>query len=756
MQQNSVIGQSVSRFRIRELVTGESKYSVDAILPGMLVGKVLRSPHHHARILSIDTTLAERLPGVKAVVTARDMPQWEEIFASTTEPPLSRNKVNYLGEAVAGVAAVDEDVTIEAMDLIRVEYEELPAVFDIEEAIRLGSPEIHQSESNIANHMNVVRGNVEEGFQKSDFIAEGKFVTPPQNHCCMEPKTCLASFDASGKLTIQSTASHIFWIRRDLAKAFGIPERKVRLIQALTIGGHFGSCISTMQLYYISSLLALKTGFPVKISNTREEEFLTVRPQMPVTIELKMGVKRDGTIMAKQASVLGDTGAYNDAISMAVLSVVAIRYENLYRFSNLKTNATLVYTNRVPTGQFRGFGNAQGHFALESVMDMLAEGIDMDPIELRLKNVIRTNDISVHGWVMKSCGLSDCIKKAAESADWEEKRAEKMLDRGVGIACGIHVAGMKTAGAPYTMAGGAFVCVNGDGSVNLITGEGDTGQGSATVLSQICAEELGIPWEDVSMSIADTDSTPYSSGPCSSRTTTIGGNSVRMAAADAKQQLLEAASKILETGIDYLDMKNKIIYPRNNPEKFISIAQVASDSSYRPIIGRGAFIPKQTGSDPVTWYGDCATAYSFAADVAEVEVDTETGQVAVLSISAARDLGKAINPLSSEGQIEGGLAQGIGYTLTEVLEPIKGETVSRQFRDYKVPTSADMPAIKSILVESNEPKGPFGAKGLGELVLVPTAAAIANAIYNAIGVRITELPITPEKILKGLREKKSI
>jgi CO/xanthine dehydrogenase Mo-binding subunit len=671
------------------------------------------------------------------------------------EPPIARDKVRYIGEAVAGVAAIDEYVAAEALDLIKVEYEELPAVFDMEETIQPDAPEIHQLERNIAQHFEIARGDVEKGFKEADFIAEGRFVTPPQNHCCMEPKTCIASFDASGKLTIRSTSSHIFSVRRDLSNAFNLPENKVRVIQALTVGGHFGSGIATLQLYYISTLLAMKTGFPVKIENTREEEFLTVRPQMPVSIELKMGIKRDGTVVAKQTKVIGDAGAYRNPTTTSIISVASIRNESLYRFNNIKTDVTLVYTNRVPTGQFRGFGNAQGHFALESMMDMLAEGISMDPAELRLKNAIRTGDISIHGWVMESCGLSECIEKTVKSTSWKEKKVHKKPNKGVGIACCIHVCGMKTAGALFTMAGSAFVHFNADGTVNLITGEGDTGQGAATVLSQICAEELGVPFEDIFISPADTDSTPYGAGPYSSRTTTCGGNAVRLAAADAKRQLLEAAAEKLKVKIEELEIKDRKIYVQNNLQKFISIAQITSDSAFRPILGKGVFIPKQTGSDPVTWYGDCATAYAFGADIVEVEVDTETGQIKVVSITAARDLGKAINPLCAEGQIEGGLAQGIGYALTELLEPTKGEIVKNQFTDYKIPTILDMPEIKPILVESNEPRGPFGAKGFGEIVLVGLGAAIANAIYDAVGVRIKELPITPEKVLIALKEKKA-
>jgi len=433
-----------------------------------------------------------------------------------------------------------------------------------------------------------------------------------------------------------------------------------------------------------------------------------------------------------------------------------MRHESLYRFSNIKTEATLVYTNTTPPAAFRGFGNSQGHFALESMMDMLAEGIGMDPVGLRLKNATRTGDTTVHGWVIRSCGLSQCIEKSAESIDWRRKRASKQPKRGLGMGCAIHVVSVKYAGLSPTVditPSGAIVKVNDDGTVNLLSGEGECGQGATTVLSQICAEELGVHLEDVQMSAADTDTVPLCGGPISSRVTTTSGNAVKLAAADAKRQLFQVAAKKLGANIEDLEAKDRKVYVRGHPAVAMSIAEVASAASYRPILGRGIYIAKQEGSDLKTLYGDCATAYSFAAQVAEVEVDTQTGEVKVLSLTAAHDLGRAINPLSAEGQIEGGVAQGIGMALTEELVQANGEVINAQFSDYKILTTLDMPMIKPILVESNEPRGPFGAKGVGEIVMVPTAAAIANAIYDAVGVRINEFPITAEKVLKALRGK---
>jgi len=755
-QEFSVVGKRLIRPDALGKATGATIYTIDIKLPRMLIGKVLRSPHPHAKILSIDITKAERLPGVKAVVTVKDLPK-TQASPPSWESPLASDRVRYIGEAIAGVAAIDYDTAMEALDLIKVEYEELPAVFDVEEALRPDSPRIYQAESNISSGFNIVRGDVEQGFKEADVIVEDRFVTQRQVQCCMETDTCIASFDALGKLTIQSTFARLFDLRSHIAMVMDMPEHKVRIIQPQATGGHFGGRGSPVpQLYYVCSLLTKKSGLPVKIENTSEEEFTIGHPRMSAIIELKMGAKRDGTIIAKQTKVIIDQGAYLTPVAHALATVTAMRHENLYRFNNIKTEATLVFTNKTIPGPMRGFGNPEGHWALESVMDMLAEKLGMDPAEFRLKNAVRTGDVTAHGWEIRSGGLSECIEKATESVDWKRKRANKEPARGIGIGCGIHVAGLRIAGAPWfadASSCGAFIKVNYDGTVHLLSGEGEPGTGATTVLAQICAEELGVHFEDVTMAPADTDISPFCIGPVSSRVTTLSGNAIKEATADAKRQLFQVAAEKLQVDIEELESRDRKIFVKSKPEKAISIAEAASGSAYRPILGRGIFIPKQPGTDPETFYGDCAAAYSFAAQIAEVEVDTETGRVKVLNYVSACDLGKAINPTAAEGQIEGGTSLGIGYTLTEKYETVNGEVVNRRFSEYKIPTGLDLPPIKSILVETNEPRGPFGAKGVGEIVNVPTAPAIANAIYNAIGVRIKELPITPEKILRALEEK---
>ncbi|MFC2019321.1 xanthine dehydrogenase family protein molybdopterin-binding subunit [Chloroflexota bacterium] len=777
MTEFSVVGHNVPKLDTPGKVTGSARYTTDIKLPGMLVGKVLRSPYPHAKILSIDTSAAEGLPGVKAVVTAKDIagtvmfpPKWQPpltggevqrlavmLFPPDWQPPLVGDRVRCVGDAVAAVAAIDGDVALEALELIKVDYEPLPAVFDAFEALKPDAPQIHQAEHNKASAYEVVRGDVDAGFEAADFIAEGRFETPPQYHCCPEPNTCIASFDASGRLTIRSCSVNIFGTRHALARFMGLPENRVRVLHSEAVGGHFGNRAEPSPEYFISALLAWKAGMPVKIENTREEEFATTKARIPTAINVRMGVKRDGTITAKETRITGNCGAYYHPITDAVLNTTALRHESLYRFSNVKTEVTLVYTNRYPSGAFRGFGNPEGHFALESMMDMLAEGIGMDPAEFRLKNVVRSGDITVHGWEIRSCGISECIKKATESANWKRKRANKQYGRGVGMSCAIHVSGRRVAGTPFSgdiSNCGAFVKINDDGTVHLLTGAGDGGQGSLTVLAQICAEELGVHLEDIWIPTQDTDFVPYSAPPVSSRTTTLEGNAVRQAAADAKYQLFEIAAKELAVHIQDLESGDRKVYVRDNPKVALSVAELASHAAHRPILGKGTYTPQQPGSDPETWYGDCATAYNFIAYVAEVAVDTETGKVKVLNLTAAGDLGKAINPQSAEGQIDGGIAQGLGYALSEeTVIGDNGKMLNTRYADYRLPTTSTMPVVNSILVETDEPAGPFGAKGIGEVTMVAVAPAIANAIYDAVCVRIKELPITPERLLRALKEK---
>ena len=537
-----------------------------------------------------------------------------------------------------------------------------------------------------------------------------------------------------------------------------MPESNVRIIQPYGGGGFGGKC--DQKLLVVTAVLAKKARVPVRIANTREEEFCATRPRLPMVFYLKTGVKKDGTIMAKDMKIIADNGAYSSQGPPA-LSVAAIRNDSLYRFKNVRTDANLVYTNKVPTGAFRGFGNPQVHFAIESHLDDIAEKIGMDPIQFRLKNATQKGDLTVHGWEIDSCGLSECIVKAAEAADWDEKRNKKEGSdpdkvRGLGAACMIHVSGNRAVCNEYD-GSSAYCQVHLDGRVTVFCGDPDIGQGANTVYAQIAAEVLGIPIESISVVYGDTDRTPYGIGAFASRVTTLAGNAVKLAAEDARKQLAKYAADIFKTSEDQIEFKNGLVLASGKSMNYKEFAKAVSlKRCGTEVIGIGMYDVGFPLPDGKTKYGNCSVGYPFGAQVAEVEVDTTTGQVTIINYTAAQDVGLAINPMSVEGQIQGGVAQGIGYALMEEQVAVDGKIVNPDFRDYKVPTPVDLPDIKVIIVESNEKKGPFGAKGVGEPPLVPTAPAVANAIFNAIGIRIKELPITSEKILKALKEKRRL
>lgn len=752
MEQYSIIGRRMLRKDAREKITGKAVYGFDVNMPGMLYGKILRSPLPHAKILKMDVSKAERLPGVKAVITAEGTPKIKYGAVIQDRFFLALDKVRYIGEEVAAVAAENEHIAEEALDLIEVEYEELPAVFDPEEALNSNAPQIHEGRGNIAAHHKIFRGDIEKGFRESHHIFEDSFCTSSVTHCCIETHPCVANMDATGKITLWASVASPFQVRQTLSRVLNMPEAKLRIIQPF-IGGAFGGKVEMKPIHPICALLAKKTGRPVKMVNSREEEFATTNPRVPSIVKLKTGVKKDGTIVAKQAEIITDGGAYT-GLGPAILDVITIRMDNIYRFSNIKTEAKLVYTNKVPVGPFRGFGNPQRAFAVESQMDMIAEKLGMDPMEIRLKNAVQAGDITAHGWKIHSCGLSECIRQSAQLARWQEKRTNKSPKRGIGMACGIHVSGNRPA---FNYDGStALIKVNLDGTFHLVTGETEIGQGAATTLAQIAAEELGVSLEDIEVVPVDTDFSPFCLGSFADRVTTIGGKAVQLAASDAKGQLFHTAAEALEVSDTDLESKDRRIYVKGSPERGMSISEVARIGLYRgggaPVIGKASYDPDTVVPDPKTLYGNSSSDYAFVCQVAEVEVDTETGQVTVLNFVAAHDLGKAINPMTAEGQIQGALVQGLGFALTEKLVNDAGKIVNPNFLEYNILYALDIPKIKPILIETQNPTGPFGAKGLGEPALVPTAPAIANAIYDAVGVRIKELPITPEKVLKALKD----
>ncbi|HXV79595.1 MAG TPA: xanthine dehydrogenase family protein molybdopterin-binding subunit [Candidatus Binatia bacterium] len=752
----SIVGQRVQRIEGYDKVTGESKYIADIQLPGMLTGKILRSPYPHARILRIDTSKAAKLRGIRAVVTAEDTIKrpWGAFFAD--QYILSVGKARYVGEEVAAVAAIDPDIAEEAVDLIEVDWEPLPGVFDAEEAMKDIAPLVHDDKpNNIAMMMNIERGNVAEAFAESDVIVEDTFTSMPQWHCAIETIGSVAQYTPDGKYTIYMNTQTLFSARLRIAAALGVRESDVRIIQS-AVGGGFGgkSCDDNNAL--VAAVLARKAGKPVKIINTREEEFLAgCRPRVFMKINVKIGFKKDGRIRAKQLHVIADNGAYS-AKAPAITGVASMRHDTCYKYTDVKIQAYLVYTNKIPTGAFRGFGNPSAEWAVEQAIDEGAHALGIDPMELARINAAETGYISPHGNRVTSCELKQCLDKVEQMIDWKRKRAEKRTNTGLGLACTVHVSGKRHFG-DYD-GSSATIKINEDGKALILSGEGECGQGAHTVMCQIAAEELGIPVEDVEVSRADTDLTTFCLGAFASRLTYVSGNAVKNAATAVKKQLFEQAAEMLEANPDDLVVHDGRVSVRGAEHKSLTVADVARARLFRhngaPIVASGSFDADSVLPDS-TRFGNESGAYNYGSQAAYVEVDPETGQVKVLQYVIASDCGTVIYPIGAEGQVEGGLAQGIGYALTEGLQIDEGRPINPNFSDYRIPSMRDMPPLRHAFAESYEPTGPFGAKGLGELNMDPTAAVISNAIFDAVGVRITTLPITPEKILRALREKES-
>jgi CO/xanthine dehydrogenase Mo-binding subunit len=664
------------------------------------------------------------------------------------------DRVRYVGDEVAAAAAIDEETAQEALSLIRVEYEELPAVFAIDEAMAPQAPRIHEeAEGNIASHAVTVRGDPEQGFREADLVMEERFETGLQIHAYMEPVGCIALWDSNGKLTLWAPSQNPSWARFIFSDALDVPMGKLRVVQTL-IGGAFGGKLEHKQ-YLVAAILAKKAGRPVKIVNSRDEDFQTSMARVPMVVHLKMGVKKDGLLTAKEHRIYADNGAYTKYAS-AVVNLGTYRVDGLYRLRHIRNENYLIYTNKLPTSAFRGFGNPQITFAVESLLDHLAEGIGMDPLELRLRNCAQPGDITAHGFKYKSCGLEDCLRRTGEAIAWKEKRRHKSPRRGVGISATSHVCGNRSF-FPLFDGATAYVRVDEGGKVKVITGEVEVGQGLLTAYAAIVAEEMGVGISEVTVEAPDTDIAPFGLGTWGDRGTFIGGGAVKLAAADARKQILDMGAEMLEANVSDLECRDGKVFVKGSPEKHLPFVDVASTAVYTkggsPVLGKGTFIPDSEIADQ-TRYGNISGTYAFGAQAAEVEVDEETGEVRILRIVAAHDVGRALNVTTTEGQMEGATAQGVGYALFEEVKFEKGVMLNPGFLNYRIPTALDIPPITSLLVETIDPAGPFGAKGVAEPAMTPTTPAIANAIYDAVGVRVKELPITPQKVLEELKKKK--
>ena len=756
MTDHTLIGKRMPRIDSRAKVMGKAKYTADLKLPGMLVGKIKRSPYAHARIVNIDTSKAEALPGVEAIVTGKDTEgvKWG-VFAYTRDQQfLQVEKVRYIGDEVAGVAAVDEDTALEALELIDVTYEELPAVFEPMEAIASETELIHEEfPNNINIHVNIDTGDVDENFKKAYYIREDTFVASEESYFHAEPYAVVARFDHEDCLEIWCPNGGPHMKSKPLSNSFKIPLHKVK-VKKISIGGAFGGRSEICPADYICALLAKKTGKPVKIKFTREENTIATRQGHAMITTHKTGVDKDGRVLARDTTCYMDGGAYSSTGPIAT-SVPFLSMEQCYRMDSVRYNGYRVYTNKPIRGMIRthGRGFACG---VDIQLDMIAEHLGIDPVEMRLRNSRQTGDYTSTKSRVASCGMDETIRKAVEKSGWKEKWGNLPPFHGIGIGTN-----SVQTGFPMGIRGGSqsFIKFNEDGEATVMSGVVDNGQGNDNMLVQIAAEELGLLPEDIHLVSADTETTSSDPGAYSQVSTFVGGHAVKIAAEKCRKKLFAVASKILKVEPDRLAAKNRMIFVKDDPDTCVPIKKVVRVSlvNFTSVNAEGGYWPKvdmkrEWVSNP---YGQMCEAFSFGTTIVEVKVDPDTGQVEVLNAVACQDVGKALNPLVLEGQWEGSVAMGgQGGMLTEYHEWFGGRCINPTMLDYKLPLACDMPNIDNIIVESNDPIGPYGAKEAGMSIAMSAAQAYCAAVSNAIGVYMDSFPLTPDKILTAIKEKK--
>jgi 4-hydroxybenzoyl-CoA reductase alpha subunit len=747
----SVIGKDTPNYDGVAKVTGQAQYTFDLTLPRMLWGKILRSPYPHARIISIDTSQAEKLVGVKAVITGKDTLGikhgcWRRYRDLCDEEGLCTDKVRFIGDPVAAVAAIDEDVAEEALDLIEVEYEMLPAVFDPREAEKEGAPVIHDK---FPNNVNVSRaiewGDLERGFAESDVIREDRFVLQPTYHACMEVHNSVASFDGHGRLTVWTSTGTPYYIQCLLAETLGMAESDVRVIMPY-VGGGFGGKNELFANEFCSALLSKHTGRPVKIVLTREEDMTTTRRRIPMYYYVKIGAKKDGTLMAKEARVVSNGGAYT-SMNATGLYLTGWFSSFPYTYPNYKYYGYKVYTNEVPSSSMRGFGAPQAVFAGEQQIEMLAEELGMDSIDLRRKNGMYPGYEVPKQAYIGSCGLHEALDKMQ---DYLKTRGPLPKDHGIGLACfGFNSGGVfNWFDTPYAFSS-ALIKMNIDGKIDLHNLAAEVGQGTTTTMAMLCAESLGVGMEDVRVHTGDTTLCSTDLGAWASRQTMMMGNAIRLAADEIRKQLFETAAGMMRPNMVYdFDMKDRKIFLRDRPDRWLPLEEVTKVAvrarNGLQLIGRGLYTPHGKGM--------ISPAFSFGIQAVEVKVDRETGRYQVVKVATAHDSGKIINPMAVRGQLEGAIQMSIGYGFSEEMPSEDGRILNPNLVDYKIIRYRDMPRNETLeIAETYEPEGPFGAKEAGEGLTCPTAGAMANAIYNAVGVRITDNPVTPEKVWRALK-----
>ena len=724
-----VVGERIRRPDAPDKVKGSALYIEDLAFAGSLWGAVLRSPHAHARIARLDVVRARTARGVRAVLTARDIPGQNLIpMIQADWPVLAAEFVRHVGEAVALVAADSREAVAEALHMIVAEYEPRPPLLDMEEALRAGE---------VISHWKVRRGDAEAAMQRGDVVVvEGTYHTPYQEHAYIEPNGLIGAPDGQGGVVVYGSMQCPFYVQKAVASALGCDLAQARVVQTVTGGGFGGKEDAPSAPGAHVALLAHATGRPVRLILSREEDMAVMSKRHPGRVHMRTAATRDGQLVAAEVDYLLDGGAYA-TLSPVVLFRGTVHACGPYRVPNVKVDSRVVRTHKVPCGAFRGFGEPQVVFACESQMDRLADKLEMDPLELRRRNALDEGDETITGHRLTAgVGFREVLDKVAASSDWARKRAEAAPGagpnswRGIGLAACYYGVGLGAMGKHLNPAG-ASVVVAADGSVTVAVGTTEIGQGMIMVLSQIAAEALGCPVEAVRVVEPDTSRVPDSGPTVASRTTVMSGNAIRDAAAKIRAAMERV---IADSGLSWRDAVALCV------QKQVGLA------------AHGWAVPPATTFDLETGQGEAYMCYSFSANVVEVEVDTETGETRVLAVHSAHDAGKIINPTTGEGQVEGGVVQGLGYALVEEHALKDGRILNDQFSTYIIPTPLDVPDIRAILVEHPWAWGPYGAKGLGETPIIAVAPAVTAAIYHAVGVRLDEIPATPERVWAALQK----
>lgn len=756
------LGKSVPRIDGKIKVTGKAKYITDLSRPGMLYGKILFSDRPHAKIVRIDTRAASALEGVKAVITAADTPNILYGMYVFDRYIFARDQVRHIGEPIAAVAAVSKKIALQAIQLIEVEYADLPAVFTIEEALKPDAPIIHPDVEdykgvdpyikygNVCMDARVSQGDPKAGFAEADYIFENVYRTSPMHQSSIEPHACLADFDDNGILTVWTGTQQLSICHSELCRALGLPQTKARMIPAW-MGGGFGGKVKTL-FEPICALLAKAAHAPVKLELTREEEFTVSHPRANFIIRIKTGVKQNGKLIAREVDILCDAGAYSDHIPGIIPH--AMKFSNgPYHIPNCSVRGRGVYTNNPDWGCMRGYGASEIAIAYEGEMDVIASQLKMDPVELRKLNLAQEGEMYLNGQKLRSVHIQETMDQALKVSHYYEKKGRLGPYRGIGVANAIMNTGLLSSSA--------FVKLNEDGTAHVITAVTDLGTGNTTVLCQIAAETIGIALENVSIAQQDSDVSPYDNGSIGSRTIFDAGNAVYRASMDVRNQVAEVAARLFECAPAEIQIRNNLVFDQNQPFATRTVGEIVSQAMFTnnqgPIIGRGTYMITAPDGNSVGegFFELPAGSFTFGTHVVEVEVDPSTGKVKVLNYTAAHDVGRVLNRAGSEGQVEGGVVQGVGYGLYEELIVKDGKILNPNFTDYRVPTAMDIEfQVHSDFIEIPEERGPFGAKGFAEQPFVPPAPAIANAIQDAIGVHVTQTPISPERLYWEIQKHK--